>query len=57
MFCGYRYQRKWVGAYLQLANKYISDPTEIISLHQHVTVKVIGIDLERKRVQLSMKDI
>ena len=41
----------------QLANKYISDPTEIISLHQHVTVKVIGIDLERKRVQLSMKDI
>ena len=41
----------------QLANKYISDPTEIISLHQHVTVKGIGIDLERKRVQLSMKDI
>ena len=41
----------------QLANKYISDPTEIISLHQQVTVKVIGIDLERKRVQLSMKDI
>jgi len=38
-----------------LADKYISDPTEVVSMHQHVQVKVIGIDLERKRIQLSMK--
>ena len=41
----------------QLANRYVSDPTEVVSIHQHVTVKVIGVDKERKRVQLSMKDI
>lgn len=41
----------------QLANRFVSDPTEIVSIHQHVTVKVIGVDRERKRVQLSMKDI
>ena len=41
----------------QLANRYVADPTEIVSIHQHVTVKVTGVDRERKRVQLSMKDI
>lgn len=41
----------------QLADKFVSDPTEIVSIHQHVTVQVIGIDHERKRVQLSMKGI
>jgi len=38
-----------------LADKFVSDPTEIVSLHQHVQVKVIGIDSERKRIQLSLK--
>ena len=38
-----------------LANRYVSDPSEIVSIHQHVQVKVIGIDLERKRIQLSLK--
>lgn len=41
----------------QLADRYVSDPTEIVSIHQHVSVKVIGVDTERKRVQLSMKDV
>ncbi len=41
----------------QLADKFVSDPTEIVSIHQHVTVKVIGVDKERKRIQLSMKGI
>lgn len=41
----------------QLADRYVSDPTEIVSIHQHVAVKVIGVDTERKRVQLSMKDV
>jgi uncharacterized protein len=41
----------------QLANKFISDPNEIVSLHQHVRVKVVEVDMSRKRIQLSMKDI
>ncbi|MDO5571905.1 MAG: Tex family protein [Bacteroidales bacterium] len=40
----------------QLADRFISDPTEIVSIHQHVKVKVIGVDKDRKRVQLSIKD-
>jgi len=38
-----------------LADKYVSDPTEVVSIHQHVQVKVLNIDLERKRIQLSLK--
>jgi len=41
----------------QLANRYISDPTEIVKLHQHVHVKVIELDLQRKRIQLSLKQV
>lgn len=41
----------------QMANKFVSDPNEIVKLHQHVKVKVTEIDVERKRIQLSMKDI
>lgn len=41
----------------QLADRFISDPTEIVSIHQHVTVKVVSVDMERKRVQLTMKGI
>lgn len=40
-----------------LSNKYVSDPSSVVKLHQHVMVKVIGVDRERKRVQLSMKDV
>jgi len=41
----------------QMANKFISDPNEIVTLHQHVKVKVAEVDLARKRIQLSMKDV
>ena len=41
----------------QLANRFVSDPNEIVKLHQHVKVKVVEIDLPRKRIQLSMKDV
>lgn len=37
-----------------MAKRFIKDPTEIVKLHQHVEVKVIGIDRERKRIQLSL---
>lgn len=39
----------------QLADKFVSDPTTVVSIHQHVRVKVISIDQERKRVGLTMK--
>lgn len=39
----------------ELTDRFISDPTEVVSLHQHVEVKVLSVDLSRKRVQLSMK--
>ncbi len=39
----------------EMADRFVSDPTEIVKLHQHVQVKVLSVDLERKRVQLSMK--
>lgn len=41
----------------QLADRFISDPTEIVKLHQHVHVKVIELDLQRKRIQLSLKQV
>ncbi len=39
----------------ELADRFVSDPTEVVSIHQHVTVKVLSVDLNRKRIQLSMK--
>lgn len=41
----------------QLTDKYVSDPSAVVNMHQHVMVRVIGIDRERKRVQLSMKGV
>lgn len=39
-----------------LSNEFVSDVNAVVKLHQHVTVKVIDVDLERKRIQLSMAD-
>ena len=39
----------------QLADKYVSDPTRVVHLHQHVRVRVIAVDLRRHRISLSMK--
>jgi uncharacterized protein len=41
----------------QLADKYVSDPTQVVRLHQHVKVRVIGIDMRRNRISLSMKGL
>jgi uncharacterized protein len=41
----------------QIVDRFISDPSEVLSLHQHVKVKIIDIDFDRKRIQLSMKGI
>jgi protein Tex len=40
-----------------LSKNYVTDPSTIVKLHQHVMVKVIAVDIERKRIQLSMKDV
>lgn len=41
----------------QLADRYVSDPTQVVKLHQHVKVKVVEIDRKRNRISLSMKGI
>ena len=41
----------------QLANRRVNDPNEVVHLHQHVQVKVIEVDLRRRRISLSMKNI
>ena len=41
----------------EISNKYISNPAEIVKIHQHVKVKIKNIDIERKRIALTMKDI
>jgi len=40
----------------QLANKYVSDPNEVVKLNQKVTVTVTEVDVARKRIALTMKD-
>ena len=40
-----------------MSRQYISDPSTVVKLHQQVMVKVLSVDLERKRIQLSMKGI
>jgi len=39
----------------EMADRYIKDPYEVVSIHQHVRVKVLGIDQRRRRIQLSLK--
>ncbi|MDT8393556.1 MAG: Tex family protein [Bacteroidales bacterium] len=41
----------------QMADRFVKDPNELVSLNQKVQVKVIDVDMERKRIQLSMKNI
>ena len=39
----------------ELSDSFVSDPNAIVSLHQHIQVRVLSVDLGRKRIQLSMK--
>lgn len=41
----------------QLADKYVSNPSDVVRLHQHVKVRVIEVDHARKRISLSMKGV
>jgi uncharacterized protein len=41
----------------QMADKYVSDPNLVVRINQKVRVKVLEVDVDRKRIQLSMKDL
>ena len=41
----------------ELADRFVSNPADVVSIHQHVQVRVLSINTTRKRVQLSMKGI
>ena len=38
----------------QLANKFIKHPSDVVSLHQKVEVTVVSVEVDRKRIALSM---
>jgi uncharacterized protein len=39
----------------QLANRFVKDPNEVVNVGQHVHVKVLEVDLARKRISLTMR--
>ncbi len=41
----------------QMADRYVDDPSKVVKLQQHLMVRVVSVDLARKRIQLSMKGI
>ncbi|MCB9029251.1 MAG: RNA-binding transcriptional accessory protein [Bacteroidales bacterium] len=41
----------------QMADRYVDDPAKVVKLHQHITVRILNVDLARKRIQLSMKGV
>ncbi len=41
----------------ELADRFISNPNEVVKLHQHIKVKVKEVDAARKRIQLSLKQV
>lgn len=41
----------------EMADRFISSASEVVSIHQHIMVRVLSIDMQRKRIQLSMKGI
>jgi uncharacterized protein len=41
----------------QMADRFVRDPNEVVSVHEKIKVKVLDVDLDRKRIQLSMKNL
>ncbi len=41
----------------ELSDSFVSNPADVVSIHQHVQVRVLQVDKEKKRIQLSMKGI
>ncbi len=40
-----------------LSDSYVKDPSTVVKLNQHVMVKILSVDIDRRRIQLSMKDV
>lgn len=40
----------------QLANRFVKDPSDIVSVDQHVTVTVLEVDIARRRISLSLRN-
>jgi uncharacterized protein len=41
----------------QLSDKYVKNPWDVVKLQQHVTVRVLDVDLQRRRISLTMKGL
>ena len=41
----------------QMADKYVSDPAKVLKVHQQLEARVIQVDLDRKRIGLSLKGL
>lgn len=41
----------------QMADRFVKDPTKVLQLHQKVKVKILEVDLQRKRISVSMKSV
>jgi uncharacterized protein len=41
----------------ELSNRFVKNPAEVVKVHERVLVTVLDVDLERKRISLSMKDV
>ena len=41
----------------QVSDRFVSNPSEVLTLGQEVRVKVIGVDMDRRRIQLSLKGV
>ena len=50
-------KQDWLVYLYLIANKFVKDPNDVLKLSQQVMVKVTDIDVARKRIQLSMKDV
>ena len=48
--------RSRAGDISQMADHYIKDPNEVVRLNQRVRVKVLDVDIDRKRISLSMRN-
>ena len=38
-----------------MADRFVRDPNEVVKLYQKVTVEIVEVDIDRKRIQLTMK--
>ena len=52
-----KYPEKMIVEALELADKYVKDPNDVVKLHQQVSVRVVEVDRRRNRIALSMQGL